>query len=138
MYTNLYRDTSTRNSNCFNSITDLQLLERTLRKGLYYSFSKLDSLRLQNSFYCDGILDDFQDVKQDILSLKILVNLSDLKHLDIGIGTTCRIESSMTLLKIFKDAPQLSSLRIDANVLLASIYNGELCEYYNKIRCYQK
>jgi hypothetical protein len=93
------------------------------------------SLKLHNAYYSYDIFDDPTEERGDIESLKRIVNLSNIKHLDIG--TTCRIESSLILFKILKEAPQLSSMRIDPSALISLINDDELCKYFNKIRSCQ-
>ncbi|CAF0713827.1 unnamed protein product [Adineta steineri] len=64
-------------------------------------------------------------------SLKIIVNLSNLKHLDLIL--ICEQHISFLLLKILKQAPKLSSFKIICSKLMLLLDNDELCKYLNKI-----
>ncbi len=56
------------------------------------------------------MFDDHSKERRDIEPLKRIVDLSNLKHLDIE--TIYRTESSLILFKILIEAPQLLSMRI--------------------------
>ena len=66
---------------------------------------------------------------RDIHSLKKIVNLSNLTHLDIE--STSKSETLLILLKIFQESPQLSSFKIAADHLI-SLMHGSLTHYFRK------
>jgi hypothetical protein len=76
-------------------------------------------------------LDDDDDEQRFIKSLKRIMNLSNLKHLQIPIcfGT----KRSTILLKILKEAPHLSSLNIYNCVLDILKTNKEICRYTSEM-----
>jgi hypothetical protein len=63
--------------------------------------------------------------------LKMVVNLSNVKQLTISFD--CKLESSLVLLEILKDAPQISSITIDSNTLISLLDDDELCKYLNRM-----
>lgn len=130
-YTNRYCDALKKHKSCFSNVTDLQLFPGTLRKGFQHYFSNVKFLKLHCAYYSDGIFDFGLNKNQDINSLRMLINLSNLTHLDIS--STSRMEASILLLKILKEATQISSLKIDASALFALMNNEELCTCFNKM-----
>jgi hypothetical protein len=59
------------------------------------------------------------------------VNLSNVKHLNIPVNYEQAMPS--ILLKILKEAPDLSSLCIESAVLKSLLNKNELCKYLNKM-----
>ncbi|CAF1295932.1 unnamed protein product [Rotaria magnacalcarata] len=79
-------------------------------------------------------MNDTSEQPDFIECLKIIVNLSKLKHLDIS--KYQRIITSEKLLELLQESPQLSSMKIDLIDLTLLYDNEELCEYLTKIiRC---
>jgi hypothetical protein len=78
-----------------------------------------------------------QQDKEDLLErnfvrfLKTIINLSHLKHLNIRSITS--MKTSLVLLEILKEAPQLSSLGTIRDILLLLFIDDELCKYMNKM-----
>ena len=68
---------------------------------------------------------------QDILFLKQIVNLSNVKHLEII--TSLRIDDLSILLELFKQTSQLSSMNINAKNLQLFCQNEEVCQYLNRM-----
>ncbi len=69
--------------------------------------------------------------KRHLESLKKVVNLSNLQHLDVK--SIYNIISPTILLEILKQAPQLSSLVIDKPTLISFLTNNQLYWYLNKM-----
>ncbi|CAF3399083.1 unnamed protein product, partial [Rotaria sp. Silwood2] len=61
----------------------------------------------------------------------MLVNLSNLKHLDISMYQ--RIISTGELLEILKESSQLSSMKINPSDLALLFNDNQLCLYLNKM-----
>lgn len=64
-------------------------------------------------------------------NLKRIVNLSNIKHLDIT--NSLRINDPLLLLDLFKQTPRLSSMNINSYNWHLSLQNEELCQYFNKM-----
>ena len=111
-----------------NHITNLALIDGTLREDFSYYFPNVKSLILNNA-YSSIWNNSTNNRHDDIQSLKKMVNLSNLIHVDLGM--TSQSEILFILLKIFQESPQLSSLKIDADQLM-SIMDGELAKYLKK------
>jgi hypothetical protein len=87
-----------------------------------YKFSNVKSLTIS---------DEYLRTEQ-MEPLKRIVNLFNLKHLDVSEHRT--IASSTVLLEILKEAPQLSSMTIDPDQLISLCDdNIELANYLNKM-----
>ncbi|CAF4300293.1 unnamed protein product [Adineta steineri] len=68
---------------------------------------------------------------QHIQMVKTIVNLFNLKHLNIeGIYG---IENALVLLEIFKQSPKLSSITFIPKAIIQSFDDDELCKYLNKM-----
>jgi hypothetical protein len=111
-------------SNTFDKVTYLTLCREQIREQCVYHFPNVTSLKINIS--------EQQVMNSSIAkSLKIIINLSNLKHLDIS--TYQRLILSGELLLILKQSTQLSSLTIDPKDLTLLYSDKELCEYLNKM-----
>ncbi|CAF4006939.1 unnamed protein product [Rotaria sordida] len=129
---NRYYNKLINNFDVFNNVKYLSLDSEILSKECHYYFSNVTSLILKcksNLFKRDS--DRILLKAKHIKSLKMTVNLYNLKHLDISF--LCKIESSTILLEILKQSPNLSSISIDPNYLLSLFSDNELCKYLNKM-----
>jgi hypothetical protein len=115
------------NSGRFDNVRKLNLDQQLVEEKCQYHFSNVDSLTL---FSSDKDKDHFIKIKH-IQILKRIVNLYNLKHLEIS--SRCKIETSSVLLQILKEAPQLSSISIDQNMLKSFLNDHELCKYLNQM-----
>ncbi|CAF3943561.1 unnamed protein product [Rotaria sp. Silwood2] len=121
------------NSKIFENVTNLILFSNILdNKSEYYYFQNVTSLTLYKESNLFKKL-DFNLKPEDTVfeSLKMIINLSNLKHLDIK--SMHNIISSIKLLEILKQAPQLSSIAINKSTLILFLINHELCQYLNKM-----
>ncbi|CAF3802764.1 unnamed protein product [Rotaria sp. Silwood1] len=73
----------------------------------------------------------FPILNQHVQFLKIIVNLINLKHLNISFKG--KIDIISVLLEILKQSPQHSSLTIDSFILPILFNDDELCKYLNRI-----
>ncbi|CAF4213339.1 unnamed protein product, partial [Rotaria sordida] len=109
-FTNRYCDKLMNNINIFDNVRNLILYQESITLNCSFYFPNVISLTLENQIY-------FNDVDEHILkmehinSLKMIVNLSNLKHLTIS--SACQLESSSVLLYLFKETLQLSSITIE-------------------------
>ncbi|CAF1201612.1 unnamed protein product [Rotaria sordida] len=129
---NRYYNKLINNFDVFHNIKYLSLDSEILSKECHYYFSNVTSLILKcksNLFKRDS--DRILLKAKHIKSLKMIVNLYNLKHLDISF--LCKIESSTILLEILKQSPNLSSISVDPNYLLSLFSDNELCKYLNKM-----
>jgi hypothetical protein len=125
-----YSNTLMNNSHTFNNVKDLLLYQEVLTCESSYHFSNVISLTLENHLCVKNATDHFLQLEQ-IKSLKLIVNLSNIKHLTIS--STCHFKTTSVLLQILKQTKQLSSITIDPNIL-PSLYNDqELCNYLRKM-----
>jgi hypothetical protein len=110
-------------SNVFDNVTDLTLSHEEIKKNeSQYIFTNIISLKLVTSK---------QELNVFLTQIQNIVNLSNLKHLDIS---TCqRVILSGELLEILKESPQLSSMTIKQNDLILLYHNNQLCQYINKM-----
>ncbi|CAF1154704.1 unnamed protein product [Adineta steineri] len=97
-----------------------------------YYFENVESLSIYKiSNYLKKSRIDQKQKEKFFESLPVIVNLSNLKHLDIiRIGD---IISSTDLLNILKKARKLSSLEIRKSSLISFLTNDELCQYLNEM-----
>jgi hypothetical protein len=116
------------NTNTFDNITDLVIYPDAIKENCQYHFSNVMSLELGDSsaFADDSLLDEKQ-----IESLKMIVNLSNVK--DLKIWSKCKLKTPSVLLEILKQAPQLSAISIDKDGFTSLFENDELCKYLNKM-----
>jgi len=114
--------------NTFDNITDLLIYHDALTEKCQYHFSNVISLELGDlsPFADDSLLD-----QKHLESLKIIVNLSNVK--DLKIWSRYKLKTSSVLLEILKQAPQLSSISIHKDDLISFFENDELCKYLDKM-----
>jgi hypothetical protein len=140
---NKYRLTSNRNnywspffsSDIFSNVRHLELpiyIITNIKNSQYY-FRNVESLELTNIYDPTGRTSNgkFTLEIEHIASFKTIINLSNIKHLNIWYNAN--LKSSFVLLEILKEAPQLSSLDLETGTLLSFLRNDELCEYLNKM-----
>jgi hypothetical protein len=84
-----------------------------------YYFLNVKILKLEN----DRIYSFLETTH--IECLKSMVNLYSLTHLDIP--ETCSLESSSIMLKLLKETPNLSSFKIEKDILLLLSNDSEVC-----------
>ncbi|CAF1487781.1 unnamed protein product [Adineta steineri] len=111
----------------FKNVTDLTLHLDILTKECSYYFANVTSLRLVPS----AKLEHRTLTNQHIRILKTIINLFNLKHLNIG--RIYGIENSLVLLEILKQSPKLSSIEFIPKAVIQLFNNGELCKYLNKM-----
>ena len=120
---------SINSSNTFNNITKMIIKHFDLKekKSPYY-FSHVTSLTLG-----DGHPENHRIVftVQYIESIKMIVNLSNVKHLLIQ--PDVRFENSSVLLQLLKQMSNLCSINIGWWLLEASFDDKEVCQYWNKM-----
>jgi hypothetical protein len=121
--TKRYYNNLRNNANTFINLRNLELYQKNLTKGCEYYFPNVISLTLISS-------DDDCLTRKRIDYLKNIVNLFNLKHLDIS---NYNATSSSVLLNILKQAPQLFSLSIKWSQLTSFFNDSELCKYLNKM-----
>ncbi|CAF1392174.1 unnamed protein product [Rotaria sordida] len=111
-------------SNLFDYITHLTLTVQSINEKYQFYFPNIISLTLINS---NDVLNNFSEHIDFIQYLKMIINLSNLKHLDIS--KYKKIILSGNLLAIMKETPMLNSLKINSIDLMLLYNNEELCEY---------
>jgi hypothetical protein len=100
----------------------------TLKKS--YHFPNVTSLTLESELDLEDI-DDHPLQIEHIHILKMIVNLSNLKHLTISLAS--EIKSSSVLLQLLKETSQLSSISIELQHLQSFFNDDELCKYLNQM-----
>ncbi len=124
-----YYNELVNNSNIFENVTNLVLYHDVIIEKCQYHFPHVTSIIFQDPlFLCDN---SFLFNEKHVENLKMIVNLSDVKHLSMVTG--CKFETSSVLLKILKESPQLSSISINPDVLISFFDDDELCKYLNKM-----
>jgi hypothetical protein len=118
------------NLNTFDNVKDLTLCNGAISEKCYYYFSNVTSLKLESTIVSSRPDDDHRLRTKDIKPLQMIVNLYNLKHLDIS--SYFAIETS-SLSEILKQSSQLSSLTINPFILLTLFNDSELCNYLNKM-----
>ncbi|CAF4139736.1 unnamed protein product [Adineta steineri] len=111
----------------FKNVTDLTLHLDILTKECSYYFANVTSLRLVPS----AKLEHRTLTNQHIRILKTIINLFNLKHLNIG--RIYGIENSLVLLEILKQSPKLSSITFIPKAIIQLFDDDELCKYLNKM-----
>jgi len=114
----------------FDNVTDLILCYEAAREKCFSYFSNVTSLKLETTFIGSKQDDDHILRIKYIKSLKMIFNFYNLKHLDISSYFT--IETS-SLLEIFKQTSQLSSIKMNPFILSTLFDDNELCNYLNKM-----
>jgi len=108
------------NSCRFDNLRELILYSKVQAKQCRSYFVKITSFILENS--------SLKTKQIDILTK--MISLFDLKEFKIPFK--CELESSSVLLHILKQAPQLSSITMDQNMLISFLNDHELCKYLKK------
>ncbi len=111
--------------NTFVNVTDLTIYPSMFTENTEYYFSNVTSISL-----CGGRF-GFNLTTKYIQYLKQIVNLCNLKHLDIM--NSFKIENSSTFLELLKETSQLSSMTINTKNLQLCFQNEELCKYLNNM-----
>jgi hypothetical protein len=106
------------NSNIFDNVTNLTLIRERITDKCLFRFPNVSSLKL---------LDSIQQPNE--LLLKMIVNLSNLKHLDISMYQKGILSGELLIILI--ESIQLSSMTIDSNDLKLLFNDKELCKYLN-------
>ncbi|CAF1535309.1 unnamed protein product [Rotaria sp. Silwood1] len=118
------------NSQSFERVTKLTLSSSALTNNCRHYFSNVQSLHLVN--YNSRSINDLCALNpEDIQSIKNIINLSSLKHLDIEDHYS--INLSLVLLEMLKQAPQLSSITMRTSSVTLLFDNDQLCQYLNKM-----
>jgi hypothetical protein len=128
-YTKRYCNASVKNSNIFANVTDLTLFIEAMTDTCDSHFANVTSLRLDNDRIDENHAYPFLKNKH-IRSLNTIVNICHLTHLDIS--STCRMKSPLIILHLLQEIPNVSSLKINKDILFFLFNNGELCNYFNK------
>ncbi|CAF1427017.1 unnamed protein product [Rotaria sordida] len=127
-YTTRYCNALMKNDNTFDNIVELSIHPDAIREQCQYYFPYVISIELEDTWQFDNYY--FLE-NQHIKSLKMIVNLSNAKHLKIS--SDCKRETSSILLEILKEAPQISSITIGPDVFKSLCVNNELYEYLNRM-----
>ncbi|CAF1355803.1 unnamed protein product [Adineta steineri] len=127
---NKHANPTIHTSGIFNNAKNLILVIDALKNDYPYYFPTVESTTLMNkyTFYGERVYRQFEF--QHIEYMKAIVNLSNLTHLCILRGI--QIESSAIMLQMLKEAPKLSSMKIDAPLLILFLDDAELCKYLNE------
>jgi hypothetical protein len=129
LHTKRYPNKSINNTSTFDNVLNLILYQEAFILKTSYYFPNITSLSLGKILYSEDAHVDFLETEH-IHFLKMIVNLSNLKHLTIS--SSCKIQSSSVLLQLLKEIPQLSSIDIELQSLRSFFNNNELCKYLNK------
>jgi thiol-disulfide isomerase/thioredoxin len=128
-YTKRYYNPSVNNVNTFTKITDLTLCPEAIINPYHYYFPNVESLKLENIPVGDNCVYSLLNTKH-IECLKTIVNLCHLTHLDIS--SECRLKSPYIMLQLLREAPYISSLKINKDALFSLLNNDQLCECFNQ------
>jgi hypothetical protein len=129
-YTKRYCNESINDVNTFANVIDLTLSFGTITNPSQYHFANVKSLKLKNA-RGDEIYPSLSLRPKHMLYLKTIASLCHLNHLDVS--SRCKLESYSLMLQLLKEAPYLSSLKIDKDTLFSLFNNRELCECFNKM-----
>jgi hypothetical protein len=127
-FMNRYYNKSMNNFNTFDNVTDLTIHPNVMREKCQYHFSHVISMTLGDQ---TPFINNFSLDEKHIESLKIIVNLSSVKHLEITCH--CYLKTPSVLLEILKQAPQLCSININWLMLKSLLDDDELCKYLTKM-----
>ncbi|CAF1190155.1 unnamed protein product [Rotaria sordida] len=130
-YTNRYCKKSINNLNIFKNVTNLTLYQKTIREKCEFYFSNVEFLTLENESDTLKYNDNCFLCADNVQFLKTIINLTNLKHLNIS--SKCKIDMLSVLLEILKQSPRLSSLTIDPFTLSILLNDDELYKYLNKL-----
>jgi hypothetical protein len=124
---NRYCNESIGNFNIFKNTTNVTINCDALTENCQYYFPYVTSITLNYSTSINEINSVLQ--KQHIVSLKKVVNLSNVKHLDISYFY--KLKTANVLSEFLKEAPQISSIAMQSSALLPLFDDNELCDYLN-------
>lgn len=113
----------------FDHIRELTLIEEALQQNVSYYFCNVKTLRLIDGCHLLHTWEYFLDDLHGAHSLKKIVNLLNLNHLDMQL--TSQSSTLLMLLKIFEESPRLSSLKVDADHM-GAIVDRKLAQYFRK------
>jgi hypothetical protein len=125
-HTKTYSKRFMNNSHTFNNVKELILYQKAITSEASCYFSNVRSLVLDNCI-CIQDGDDYLLNRKHIQSLKMIVNLSYVKH--VTITSSCQLKTASVLLQLLKQTKQLSSLTIDPEILEILFIHRELCKY---------
>jgi hypothetical protein len=126
-YTEIYYNNLINNIERFQNVTHLTIYLTALTGTCQYYFPHVTSLTLQANYFKFGTS---KVTKTDIKYLKMIINLSNVRELDMS---CCEPETPALLFELLKDASKLSSLDIHPNVLGIIFDDDKLRKYLNKI-----
>jgi len=112
-------------------VTNLILYQKTIKNKCEFYFSNVESLILENELKPPECREDRYLDEEHFPSLKMIMNLNNLKHLTIS--SKCKMNMLRLLLVILKQSSQLSSLTIIPDALRVLFTSDELCRYLNKM-----
>lgn len=124
-----YCDELVNNCNTFENVTGLVIDPDVITENCRFHFSHVTSLTLNRGLWgstYNRLLDE-----EHIESLKMTVNLSNVKHLSIS--RIYEFKASSVLLEILKQTTQISSLAIDPYSLISLLDDDELCNYLTRM-----
>jgi hypothetical protein len=130
-YENLYCNTPIPDSKLFDNVTKLTVWTPVIIKNSHPRFSNVTSLILERKKNFRDELDCAFTETNTIESLKTIINLSILKHLDTR--ENCFVAWPSILLQTLKETPRLSTLSIYESNLRLLLDHDELCKYFNKM-----
>ncbi|CAF3783858.1 unnamed protein product [Rotaria sp. Silwood1] len=114
-------------SKTFDNVTDLYLTSEELMTSNGFYFPNIRSLIIHSL----PVFANESNEERFIRSLKRIMNLSNVKHLEIPLCS--QTTGSTILLMILKEAPNLSSLNIFNCAIDILKNNKEICQYTNKM-----
>jgi hypothetical protein len=120
-----YQNNSINHIDTFANVTYLTLYTEAVTGNCQDYFPSVTNLRLIPN-------DDMPVTEKHVEYLKKIINLLNLKHLDISYYNKMLIPASI-FLTLIKEAQQLSSLKIDWNLLASFFIGNDLCNYQNKM-----
>ncbi|UJR07503.1 hypothetical protein I4U23_011792 [Adineta vaga] len=113
----------------FDQVTELTLYMNVQQKTNHFYFRHIQSLILKGSFI-HGTDDEIWIQKQEFInSLESMINFTYLKHITLDQVSS---DLSFVLLEIFRRAPQLSTLKLNPQILMMLIKDQKLCQYFNE------
>lgn len=125
-----YCYTSTGDTNTFDEITHLWIHPNALTEECQPHFRHIQSI----SIGPERILTDETGLLKEYLPyLKTIVDCSCSYVENLRIISSCKIESSLVLLEILKQAPNISSLAMNADLLIPLLEDDGLCRYLKKM-----
>ena len=126
--TSRYSNKLMNNVKTMDNVRNLTIHSYSILVKCPFYFGHVTSMTLE---YRSLFTNKSSEIPEHIQHLRMIVNLSSVKHL--AISSHCEVMPSSMLLELLKQAPQISSLTIEPINLQSLLKDEEVCKYFSKM-----